>query len=88
MFLLERLTGVTKREKEGEAVDRHMAHSLDNYITGHYGEDQFRNGVEPTCSNCKFPTQDFTCMNCAGRIGTVITVSHDFWCENWAEEEI
>lgn len=70
-------------------MDRRMAHDLDNFITGHYGEDQFKDGVEPTCANCKFPLQDFTCMNwVGGEVGVPTIVAHDFWCENWEEEEI
>jgi hypothetical protein len=39
-------------------MDRHMSNSLDNWITGHYGEDQFKGCdeydemVDHTCSNC------------------------------------
>ena len=69
-------------------MDRHLAHDLDNHITGHYGEDQFKDGVEPTCANCKFPTQDFYCENQKGKNGAPTVISHDFWCENWEEEEI
>lgn len=39
-------------------MDRHMSNALDNFITGHYGADQFCGGdeydefVDHTCSNC------------------------------------
>lgn len=39
-------------------MDRYMSNALDNYITGHYGEDQFRGCdeydefVDKTCSDC------------------------------------
>jgi len=39
-------------------MDRYMSNALDNYITGHYGEDQFRGCdeydefVDKTCSEC------------------------------------
>ena len=34
-------------------MDRRMAQDLDNYITGHYGEDFFRDAVEEeACENC------------------------------------
>ena len=32
-------------------MDRWERQSLDNYITGHYGEDQFRGPA--TCPDCK-----------------------------------
>lgn len=39
-------------------MDRHMSESLDRYVTGNYGEDQFKGDeefeifMENTCSNC------------------------------------
>lgn len=39
-------------------MDRYMSNALDNWITGHYGEDQFKGDeefeifMEKTCSGC------------------------------------
>jgi len=68
-------------------MDKHMAHDLDNFITGHYGEDQFKNGVEPTCANCNHAGEG-VCNDCAGQDGGTTEISDKGWCENWAEKEI
>ncbi len=47
-------------------MDRRMAQDLDNYITGHYGEDFFRDAADypddtpPECENCA-STVNVTC---------------------------
>lgn len=33
-------------------MDRRMADALDNWITGHYGEDQFKHEKHAECGNC------------------------------------
>lgn len=61
-------------------MDRHMSNELDNYITGHYGEDQFGNvedcpecdgsGVCPECEgdteDCTICDGDGNCPICGG----------------------
>jgi predicted Zn-ribbon and HTH transcriptional regulator len=60
--------------------DRHMSDSLDRWITGNYGEDQF--GAPNRCRNCGKSEED------ANLDGTCSECGSDDWVsgEEYAEE--
>ncbi len=46
-------------------MDSRMKQDLDNYITGHYGEDQIEDEKDDIarCPDCEYPIEDCICDN-------------------------